>query len=38
MTLELWQAFATIIRFCHEQANCENCPLREVCGKMPCDL
>ena len=38
MTLELLKALVTIVRFCDKQANCRTCPMREVCGKMPCDL
>lgn len=38
MTLELIKALTTIMRFCEEQPNCKICPLKEICGKMPCDL
>ena len=37
MTLELIQAVVTFVRFCTEQKNCNTCPLRKCCGKMPCE-
>ena len=38
MTLELLKALFTIARHCETQGNCKNCALREICGKMPCEL
>lgn len=38
MTLELLRALFTIVRFCEKQNNCKECPMREICGRMPCDL
>ena len=37
MTLELVSAIITFVRFCTEQKDCKECPLREICGKMPCE-
>lgn len=38
MPIEILKALLTIVRFCEKQTNCKECALREVCGKMPCDL
>jgi hypothetical protein len=38
MTLELLRALFTIARFCEGQSNCEQCVLKELCGKMPCEI
>lgn len=37
MTIELLQALIIILKFCYEQKNCNKCPLRDLCGKMPCE-
>ena len=37
MTLELLRAIITLIQFCYAQDDCRECPLREICGKMPCE-
>ena len=38
MTLELLRALLTIVDFCRKQPNCKECALRDVCGRMPCEL
>ena len=38
MTFEILQAIVTLVRFCDRQENCKNCPIKEFCGKMPCDI
>ena len=38
MTLELLRALFIIARFCEKQQNCKECPMRDICGKMPCEL
>lgn len=38
MTLELLRALFVIADFCKQQPNCKECVLREVCGRMPCEL
>ena len=38
MTLDLLKALFTIARFCEQQTNCEQCPMKEICGRMPCEL
>ncbi len=38
MPLEVLKALLTLIRFCLEQDSCKNCPMREMCGKMPCEI
>ena len=37
MTLELLRAVITLLNFCHSQKQCKERPLREICGKMPCE-
>lgn len=37
MTLELFAAIFTIRDYCLAQNNCANCPLKELCQKMPCE-
>lgn len=37
MTFEMLKALFMIMQVCYNQDNCENCPLQEVCGKMPCE-
>lgn len=38
MTPELLRALLTIMEFCRQQKNCKECVLRDVCGRMPCEL
>ena len=33
MSIELVKALLTIIRYCTNSDNCEECPLKEFCGK-----
>lgn len=33
MSLELVKALLTIVRACATRENCEECPLKEFCGK-----
>ena len=33
MSIELVKALLEIVRTCTAQANCEECPLKEFCGK-----
>lgn len=37
MALDVFQALFTLVRFCENQDNCNNCPLKELCAKMPCE-
>ena len=37
MELDLLKAILTILKSCESQKSCKNCPLRELCGKMPCE-
>lgn len=37
MTLELLRALVTIAEFCLEQNNCNTCPMKDLCAKMPCE-
>lgn len=37
MTVELLQALAVLLKFCYEQEDCRACPMRQFCGKMPCE-
>lgn len=37
MTVELLEALAAILRVCENENSCTKCPLKEYCGKMPCD-
>lgn len=36
MELELLRALILIANTCFLQNSCEDCPMRELCGKMPC--
>lgn len=38
MPNEVREALLTLVMHCIEQDNCSNCPMREMCGKMPCEL
>ena len=38
MTLEVLRALFTLVRFCEKQENCKSCPMKEICGRMPCEL
>ena len=33
MSIELVKALLAIVRYCTNQNNCEECPLKEFCGK-----
>ena len=35
MTLELVKALLVLARACMAQVSCDNCPLKEFCGKLP---
>lgn len=37
MTVEIMRALVMLADLCLEQNNCKDCPLRDVCGKMPCE-
>ena len=37
MELELLRALILIANTCFLQNSCEDCPMRELCGKMPCE-
>lgn len=37
MTLDVLKALAIILEFCLEQDSCKDCPMRDFCGKMPCE-
>ena len=37
MTLEVFQALLLINRYCLEQDSCKTCPIKELCGKRPCE-
>ena len=34
MSIDLVKAFLLIARVCAQQASCEDCPMRELCGKQ----
>lgn len=38
MPIEVLKAIITLVRFCMNQNSCSNCPMQEMCGKMPCEL
>ena len=33
MSIELVKALLVIVRYCASNGNCEECPLKEFCGK-----
>lgn len=37
MELELLRALILIANVCYEQQNCKTCPMKEICGKIPCE-
>lgn len=37
MTIELLKALLFIAKFCYEQDNCKVCPIKDICGKIPCE-
>lgn len=37
MTLEVLKALVVILEFCMSQDPCKNCPMAQLCGKMPCE-
>lgn len=37
MELELLRALILIANTCFLQSSCEDYPMRELCGKMPCE-
>lgn len=37
MTPEVLKALLVIMNFCLEQNNCNNCPMKDKCAKMPCE-
>ena len=37
MTLDVLKALAIILEFYLEQGSCKDCPMRDFCGKMPCE-
>lgn len=37
MTIDVLRALVTIFDFCYEQCNCNVCPLKDYCSKMPCE-
>lgn len=38
MPIDVRKALITLVMYCMEQDNCSNCPIKEQCGKMPCEL
>ena len=38
MPVEVLKALETLFNFCIDQDSCENCPMKEECEKMPCEL
>lgn len=38
MPIEVLKAIVTIVKFCMKQHKCAECPLKELCGKMPCEI
>lgn len=38
MPVEVLKALETLAHFCLEQDSCKDCPMREACEKMPCEL
>lgn len=37
MEKELLEAISTIVNYCYDQDNCNRCPLKEICGKIPAE-
>lgn len=37
MTAEVLKALLVIMQYCYAQDSCRNCPMRELCAKMPCE-
>ena len=37
MMLEVFKALMIIADFCFAQKNCDECALKKICSKMPCD-
>ena len=37
MLLDVMRAVLILYKFCLKQQNCKECPIRELCGKMPCE-
>lgn len=38
MPVEVLKALFTIMHFCLEQDNCNECPMKAFCGKIPCEF
>lgn len=38
MPTDVRKALITLALHCMEQDKCSDCPMREQCGKMPCEL
>lgn len=38
MPVEVLKALLVLLRYCLEQDNCKTCPMRDYCGKMPCEF
>ena len=37
VSVEVMRALLLIAEFCTGQDNCGNCPMRDLCGKFPCE-
>lgn len=37
MNSELISALFAIFQYCMAQNDCKTCPLKKICGKMPCE-
>ena len=35
MDIEIVKALLLLVRVCSAQINCDKCPIKEFCGKMP---